>query len=63
MSQTFTHDPRTTFTMSDEDVEQMLRQPRRESRIENKDVQASRYVMTGTSSASRGRNRPRKFKR
>lgn len=67
MSQT-THVPGTTFTMSDEDAAQMMRQPRHDSRIAQtlkpQEVQPlTRYVMTGSCSASSRPNRKRKFKR
>jgi hypothetical protein len=63
MSQT-THVPGTTFTMSDNDADRMMSAPRRDSRIERTLFpRESQYVMTGSSSSSRGLGRKRKFKR
>ena len=68
MSQ-MTHVPGATFTMSDDDVERFMREPRRDSRIaqtlnlHTEQDQPKRYVMTGSCSASSRPNRKRKFKR
>lgn len=58
-----------TFTMSDEDAERFMSAPRHDSRIaqklnpEQQLDQPTRYVMTGSCSASSRPNRKRKFKR
>jgi hypothetical protein len=61
MSHSFTHNPKSTFTMSDEDAQDMMRQPRRESQDEKPSALVPNCQMT--SSASSRPNRKRKFKR
>ncbi|MCK9361411.1 hypothetical protein M0Q28_04255 [Patescibacteria group bacterium] len=63
MTQTFV--PGRPFTMSDEDAERFMRTPRTDSRIQQalSPQPTTRYVMTGSCSASSRPNRKRKFKR
>ena len=62
-----THVPGAPFTMTDDDVEHFMSAPRTESRIAQtlhpQEKPLTKYVMTGSCSASSRPNRKRKFKK